>query len=310
MIEVAVIGDGQLARGVAAQLLGRADIRVEGPTPRTRIPAAISAGTQIIIIATTTRLVDVVDHIEAAVGAGSNVIVSAEESAYPWAVDPAAADRLDALAHERGVTILGCGLNPGFVFDALVLTLLGTGPLPSAISVERTVDLSGFGPAVQARLGLGVSSTEFAMGIESDRILGHAGFPQSMSIVADALGVIIDSISTRIEPTLENARTVGFVQEYVAVVAGQQWFRARFIGHISPTEAGLTVRDSIEITSRGTALTCTIDPGFASQSGSQSLIANSIDRVVTARPGWLTVAELEPAHPRSASSHPARTSIS
>ncbi|MBX3098104.1 MAG: hypothetical protein KF761_00860 [Salinibacterium sp.] len=310
MIEVAVIGDGQLARGVAAQLAERSDLRVVGPTPRDGIAAALDAGTRVVVIATTTRLADIAHHIEAAVLAGSNVIVSAEECAYPWAVDRVVADRLDTLARERGVTILGCGLNPGFVFDALVLTLLGTGGLPTGISVERTVDLSGFGPTVRGRLGLGVSSTDFAAGIESARILGHAGFPQSMSIVADALNVEIDNITTHIEPTLVDDNTVGFIQEYVAIVGGLPWFRARFIGHLSPAAAGLVVRDTIEITSRDTPLTCTIEPGIGSQSGSQSLIANSIDRVVAAPSGWLTVAELEPAHPRFISEHPARTSIS
>jgi len=299
VIEVAILGSGQLARGVARQLALRADVRVAGPTPRSRIPEAAASGAHVVVVATTTRLADVADDIEAAVRAGSNVIVSAEECAYPWAVDSLLADRLHSLALERGVTVLGCGLNPGFVFDALVLTLLGAVESPTAIAVERTVDVSGFGPAVRARLGLGVSAADFAAGIESASILGHAGFPQSMSIVAAALGVDIDHIATSIEPLTNAGLTVGFVQEYTAVVAGENWFRARFVGHLTPASAGLVVRDTIAVSSSsGAPLTCTIDPGIGSQSGSQSLIANSVDRVIAAPPGWLTVADLEPAHPR------------
>ncbi len=299
MIDVAILGDGQLARGIADQLASRADIRVVGPTPRGSIPAVIGTGATVAIIATTTHFADVADHIEAAIRAGSNVIVSAEECAYPWAVDRPLADRLHTLALEYGVTVVGGGLNPGFVFDALVLTLLGAVAHPTRITVERTVDLSGFGPAVKGRLGLGVSLAEFTAGVESGRILGHAGFPQSMWIVADALGITIERITTEILPTLDAGLTVGVVQNYVAVVEGRDWFRASFIGHLSPAAAGLSARDVVEISSSGAPLTCAIDPGIGSQSGSQSLIAHSIDRVVAARAGWLTVADLQPAHPRT-----------
>ncbi len=309
MIDVAVIGDGQLARGVASRLSTRADVRLRGPAPRELIPVVVGSGADVVVIATTTRLADVAGHIEDAVRAGSNVLVSAEECAYPWAVDADLADRLDGLALQNGVTILGCGLNPGFVFDALVLTLLGAGGLPTYISVERTVDVSAFGPAVRARLGVGVPETEFAQGIGEGSILGHAGFPQSMAIVADALGVVIDSITTSIGPTVEAGLTAGFVQEYVAIVAGMEWFRARFVGHLRPATAGLTPRDVIEIVSDGAPLRCTVDPGIGSQAGSQALIANSIDRVVGAAPGWRTVAELEAAHPRTDKPNPPRTPI-
>lgn len=304
MIDVAIVGDGQLARGVAAQLASRADIRVRPPAPRRAARDAATSGADVVIIATTTKLADVSDDIETAVRAGSNVIVSAEESAFPWAVDESVADRLDALAREHAVTIVGCGLNPGFVFDALVLTLLGVVEHPTTILVERTVDLSGFGPTVRGRLGLGFSAAEFRRGVETSRILGHAGFPQSMSIVARAVNVVIESISTTIEPILHNDVTVGVKQHYTAIAGGEPWFQAHFLGHVALAEAGLTARDSLEIMSTGTPLRCVIEPGIGSQSGSQSIIANSIDRVVAARPGWLTVADLEPAHPRFLSAAP------
>ena len=54
-----------------------------------------------------------------------HVITTAEEAAQPWAIDAELADALDAAARARGVTVLGAGVNPGFVFDALVLTLAG-----------------------------------------------------------------------------------------------------------------------------------------------------------------------------------------
>lgn len=297
VIEVALIGDGQLARGVAAALAARTDISLVGPTARAEQASALRSGAQIVVIATTSRLADVLPAIESAVASGSNVIVSAEEAAFPWAVDTAAATRVHQAALEHGVTVVGCGLNPGFVFDALVVTLLGVHGPARRIEVSRTVDLSGFGPAVAARLGLGVDPLTFNRGLASGEILGHAGFAQSMNIVARASGVVLDRVETSIAPIVEGNLTVGVRQDDIGVLAGQHWYRAQFIGHVSPRNAGLLPCDRVAFDPGTPAeLVATIKPGIRSQAGSQTIIANSINRVLAAPPGWLTVADLPPAH--------------
>ena len=54
-----------------------------------------------------------------------------------------------------------------------------------------------------------------------------------------------------------------------------------------------------EITIRGaTPVHLVVEPGFDPQIGSSAMIANSLHRVLAARAGWLTVADLPPAHPR------------
>jgi len=295
---VAIVGNGQLAVGVARALSRRSDIRVTGPTSRVDQRHALNSGADVVVIATATLLGDVCAAIETAIVAGSNVIVSAEEAAYPVAVDGVLARRLDALARANGVTVLGAGLNPGFIFDSLVLTLLGTVTEVRGIDVTRTVDISGFGPAVRARLGLGVDLERFGRGVTSGEILGHAGFPQSISLVAGALGVALDRIDTSLEPIVDGGITVGVRQVYTGIVGGTDWFRATFVGHIDLEAVGLRARDEIRID--GTVgFTCVIDPGVGSQAGSQAIIANSIDRVIAAPPGWITVADLPPAHPYS-----------
>lgn len=297
MIRVALVGDGQLARGLAARLAGRGDVSVLGPAARDdSVPAS---GAELVIIATTTRLADVTADIERAVASGSNVIVSAEEAAFPWAVDAAAADRIDSLARERGVTVLGGGLNPGFLFDAFVLTLLGTHDLPRSIRILRVVDVSRFGPAVRARLGLGVSLSDFDAGRADGSILGHAGFAQSMRIVGDAIGLPVDHVEAQFEPIVgADGLTAGFHQTYTGSTAGQEWFVAEFLGHTDLAGAGLEPRDSVIIDDGHSTRTAMIEPGVPSQEGSVSVIANSIDRVIAARAGWLTVADLPPALPR------------
>ncbi|MDZ4044877.1 MAG: hypothetical protein U1E32_03750, partial [Rhodoglobus sp.] len=92
--------------------------------------------------------------------------------------------------------------------------------------------------------------------------------------------------------------TAGIDQEYVAIVSGEPWFRAVFRGDVDLAAAGLSASDSIRIRSSDQPdTTVTIDPGISSQAGSRAIIAHSVDRVLAAPAGWITVADVPPAHP-------------
>lgn len=308
-MKVAIYGAGQLGTGVAAILDRRPDVEVLGPFGRGARDSALRSGSDVVVIATTSFLRDVAPDIETAVAAGSNTITSAEEAAYPWAIDATLAIELDELARERGVTILGAGLNPGFAFDGLVVTATGAAASVESIRVERVVDLSGFGETVLRRIGVGYTEAEFAAGTASGEITGHIGFPQSMRIVGRALGLELERVDREIAPLLAErvhparhvsvaaGRTAGFEQHYVGIVAGRPWFEALFTGHVDPGSIGKPPRDEIWIEG-DPPLHFAVVPGLNAQSGSSSLVANSVRRVAAAPAGWLTVADLPPASPR------------
>jgi 2,4-diaminopentanoate dehydrogenase len=309
VITVSFYGNGLASNNTAAVLRRRDGIEVRGPFGRDERDAALRSGADVVVIATTSFLAEIADDVRDAVEAGSNVITTAEEAAQPWAVDPEIAERLDTLARELGVTILGAGLNPGFAFDALVLTVCGAAPEVESLFVERVVDLSGFGERVLRRIGVGHTREEFDAGKRQGTVTGHIGFPQSMRVVAERLGVEIERIDAEIEPlfaerelaaksmTVAAGRTAGFRQRYVAFAAGVPWFEALFTGHVAPAEIGLEPRDAIHV--RGPAeLHFYAQPGLNPQTGTAAVLANSIRRVVDARPGWVTVGELPPAIPR------------
>jgi 2,4-diaminopentanoate dehydrogenase len=311
MLTVAIIGAGQLGNGVAEILRRRRTYDLLGPFGRSERSVGLSSGADVVLIATTTRLRDVAPDIEVAVHAGSDVLVSAEECAYPFAVDADLARRLDRLAIDKGVSIAGCGLNPGLIFDSLVLTLLGAMPDECRVEARRTVDISRFGATVLRRIGIGRSAEAFKDGVAKGEILGHAGFPQSMWVVAAAVGLTIERISTELHPVIsvdavdlsgrfriDPGQSAGVDQTYTGFVGGHRWFKYHFFGHVDLESIGATASDYIELR-RGEALlhSMRISPGLASQSGSQHMMANSIERIVRALPGWRTVAELAPAHP-------------
>lgn len=313
MASVSIYGKGQLGTEVARLLREVPAHRVLGPFGRDERAEALGSGADVVIIATTTRLRDVAEDIEFAVASGSNVLVSSEECAYPWAVDVALSDSLDTLARSNGVSIAGTGVNPGLIFDSLVLTLLGAAPRGCTVAVRRTVSIAGFGATVLRRIGLGKTPVAFAEAVAREEILGHAGFPQSMQVVASAMGLKIESIKKELLPLIAEkeidlpdrfvvarGESAGVNQTYTAFVEGRPWFTSHFYGHVDLPGIGKSAMDEIELSLDGEIFqTIQLKPGINSQIGSQNMVANSIERIINARSGWVTVAQMEPAYPES-----------
>src|SRR3712207_4266787 len=93
------------------------------PVRSTPAEALADSPADVALLCTGSYLNSVAPQIEELIAAGLNVISTCEELAYPSVHNAAAGERLDRLARERGVRVLGAGVNPGFAFDALVLTL-------------------------------------------------------------------------------------------------------------------------------------------------------------------------------------------
>jgi 4-hydroxy-tetrahydrodipicolinate reductase len=328
-VPVSLLGVGRLGRDLTRLLSVRAGVRVVSAWSRNPAHAGVDVGelagidalgvrvtpdrdlalgaqAQIAVIATTSFLGELAPTIEAAVRSGHNVLCSGEETAFPWAIDRDLAATLDRLARERGLTIVGGGANPGLIFDALVSTLALGAPDIERIRVSRAVDVSRFSATVLGRLGIGYTPEEFEAGRKTARIWGHIGFPQSMHVVASSLGLTLDRVDGTVEPLyaarpfsgehvpVATGQSAGFVQRYVGVVRGREWFHAELTGHLDPAAVGIELVDSISIEG-SVPLALKVEPGFRAQETSAAVLANSIARVVAAPPGWLTVAELPPA---------------
>jgi len=310
---IAIYGAGQLGTTVAQILAEVPQHTVLGVFGRNDRQTALTSGADVVIIATTTKFKDVASDVELAVQSGSHVLVSSEECAYPWAVDRALADSLDTLAKSKNVSISGTGVNPGLIFDSLVLTLLGAAPRGCTVAVRRTVSIAGFGATVLRRLGMGFTPEVFAERVKREEILGHAGFPQSMTVVADAMGLTIESIDKELLPLITEkeidlpdrfviaaGESAGVNQTYTAKVNGKTWFVSHFYGHVDLPSIGKSAVDEIELSLDGKVFqTITLKPGIGSQVGSKNMVANSIQRILAAPHGWVTVAHMEPAFPES-----------
>ncbi len=225
MIKVAVWGSGMMGQGLLGYILDRPkdvelvgvivhDPHKEGETVGELIgrecevvmttdhEAVLAEKPDVVCIATQSFLHEITPQVEPCVTAGADVLCIAETLAYPWASDPEWADRFDALAKEHGVSILGTGVNPGFVLDALPVMLSSACLRVDRIEAQRVNDLSPFGPTVMRTQGVGTTVEQFKKGIADGTIVGHIGFPESISLIAKAMGWKIDRIEQVREPII------------------------------------------------------------------------------------------------------------
>ena len=161
---------------------------------------ALAQRPDVVCINTQSNLREITSQVEPAVKAGADVICIAEKLAYPWASDPDWAERIDTLAKRHNVSVLGTGINPGFMLDALIVMWTSICLRIDRIEAARVNDLSPFGPTVMKGQGVGTTVEEFKKGIADGTIVGHIGFPESIHLIARALHWTIDQVVETREP--------------------------------------------------------------------------------------------------------------
>jgi len=223
------------------------------------------------------------------VSAGVNVVSSAEELLYPHLRNPKLADELDALAKSNGVTVLGTGVNPGFVMDTLPLVLSGVCHRVDRIESERIVDVSTRRKALQKKVGAGLTVTEFEQKVATGTF-GHVGLLESLALVAAGLGWELDTIEETIEPAvaqkdmpslgIEKGYVTGIRQTGTGTKDGKEIIRL----FLQISAGAENPHDSVDIYGVPD-LKVTISNGTAGGLATNAALVNTIPQVVAAKPG-------------------------
>ncbi|WP_455543393.1 2,4-diaminopentanoate dehydrogenase [Intestinibacter sp.] len=257
----------------------------------------------VVLVATDSFTKKVYDKIIFLVERKMNVISTAEEMAYPQAGEPELAKNIDKAAKENKVSVLGTGINPGFVLDLLVLALTGTCENVNSIKAVRVNDLSPFGTAVMEEQGVGVTKDVFLKGVEEGTIAGHVGFVESINMICDGLGWNLEKIEQTKEPIMTNVdrkskyaeakagNVAGCRQCGYGYVDGEVLIEMEHPQQIIPEAEGIKTGDYIHI--KGTPnLDLQITPEIPGGIGTYSMIVNSIPLVINAREGLRTMLDI------------------
>jgi hypothetical protein len=130
---------------------------------------------------------------------GQTVVSTCEELVYPWLRHVALAEELDELAKKNGGRLLGTGVNPGFLMDALPAFMTSVCRSVRGIACYRIQDASARRIPFQKKIGAGLDDTQFAARVK-DGTLRHVGLGESLHFIAHYVGLPVERWEEDIAP--------------------------------------------------------------------------------------------------------------
>jgi hypothetical protein len=197
-VRVAIVGLGAIGREVLKAVRARPGLALTGVADPATVgrdagevaeigaigvkvvadAAAALAHADVALVLTGSGVAEVMPIVDVAAAAGVDVISTCEDLAYADFATPELARKLDARARGAGITVVGTGVNPGFVMDRLPLTLAAACVSVDRVAVTRVVDAAKRRVPLRAKVGAGLTPDEFRAGV-AERRLGHRGLPAS-----------------------------------------------------------------------------------------------------------------------------------
>jgi hypothetical protein len=259
-----------------------------------------SAKADVAVHATSSFINDTYAQIASIVKHSVNVVSTCEELAYPYLTQPKLAKELDALAKKHDVTVLGTGINPGFLMDTLVITLTAPCQEIEKIKATRVMNAATRRVPFQKKIGAGLTVEEFRRKIERKEITGHVGLEQSIAMIADALAWKLDkTVAEPVKPVIANkpveskeikvkaGNVAGLRQKAKGVMKNKEVIVLDFQAYIGAEEE----YDAIRI--KGVPpINQKITPCVHGDAGTISMVVNAIPKVLNAPPGLFTMKDL------------------
>jgi 4-hydroxy-tetrahydrodipicolinate reductase len=251
--------------------------------------ADVPSGHGVAVVCTSSKLADIAPTALRAVQRGYDVVSTCEQLIAPRLAPEDVVAQLHAAATEADRTIVGCGVNPGFVMDVLpVMMTLATRDV-TEVRVFRSVDVSRRRSRLQDKVGLGLSSAEFAQRKQGGGI-GHVGLRESLAFIADALGWAGDAHED-VEPILDDLGDTALGVRHTGEVTDAEG-RVRVSGLLE-MYSGADNRDRIEIYGQPT-LQAEFPTGVSGDTATVSAALNVAGAAGQAPAGLVSLAELLP----------------
>jgi len=253
---------------------------------------------EVVIHTTSSRLPEVVHQIELAARHGANVVSSTEELLFPRLNRPGEAAKLEVVALDNNVSILGTGVNPGFVMDTLAVAATAVCRKVERIECRRIVDASTRREPLQRKVGAGLSTAEFQSLLAQGKI-GHVGLTESVALIATGLGWRWERIEQKTEPVIaeheiqteffhvQAGQVAGVRNSGWAMIEGCERIRLdlqMYVGAPDPFD---------EIIIRGQPnMTVRIPGGTPGDLATAAILVNAVPIVADAEPGLLTMLDI------------------
>lgn len=229
--------------------------------------------------------------------AGLDVVSTAEELSFPWLAHPEEAAEIDAVAKRVGKTVLGTGVNPGFLMDALPLYLTTLCQQVDRIEVIRAINASTRRGPFQKKIGSGMTVETFNAKMASGK-MGHVGLPESVGMIVQTVGKHLVRTESSVEPVIaehaiktdavdvEPGQVRGLKQVVRAYTDEGEFMTLTFLAALELEDEKDTIKiagkPDLEVTLQGTN----------GDIATVAIVINAIRPVKEARPGLLTMPDL------------------
>jgi 4-hydroxy-tetrahydrodipicolinate reductase len=322
-IRVVLIGLGPIGAAVARQLVTRKGFRIVGAVDIDPLKIGRDAGDilelgrklrvkvtpdvtktlkavkpDVAVMCTLSSLKNVLPQFEEVLKRRVPIVTTTEEAAYPTPATLRFAKRLDTAARKAKVAVLGTGVNPGFLMDALPIALTSVCERVDRIEVHRVQDARIRRLPFQQKIGAGLTTAQFQRGVERGT-LRHVGFAQSIQMIADAVGWKLDRVTDEVKPRIceepvatellavDPGYVSGLVQDGIGYVKGQP----RITLHLEAYLGAPQSYDSVLIEGMP-RIYSKIDGGVHGDIATASMTINAIPAALMAAPGFRTMRDL------------------
>lgn len=255
---------------------------------------------EVVLHATGSHLPAVYGQLVDMIRLRKSVISTCETLSYPYYRYPVLARRLDDLAKSRGSTLIGSGINPGFLLDTLVAVLSAPLPVLKRVRAKRSLDASKRRRSFIKKIGLGLSPGDLVQGLESGRYTGHVGYAESVCIIADAASLNLTRIEEKQEPVIaeDEIRLKDMIIKKEAV-KGLRGYAVGYAGGVERIrvefEASALAPEYEEIVIEGEEYSVTWrSSGTPGDLGTASVILSIAEKLDQMPYGLLTMADLIP----------------
>ncbi len=252
----------------------------------------------VVLLTTVSSLNSLAGQVEEIARYGLNIVSTCEELSHPWGTQKELAEKLDGIAKKNNISILGTGVNPGFLMDFLPIALTGVCQKVDRIKISRIQNASFRRIPFQKKIGAGLSPEEFEVKRQQGT-LRHVGLAESIHMIAGRMGWKLDATEDVLTPIIAPEDTpagetvikagmaLGVQQIGKGYVKGEEKitlvFRAS-IGEENPA-------DTVEI--KGTPdITSTIPGGVNGDVATCAIAINAIRSITSVPAGLKTMVDV------------------
>lgn len=257
-----------------------------------------AAKPDVVVLCTSSTLKKVLPHMVEILKLKVPIVSTTEELAYPSKANMKYARAIHAAAKKGKVAVLGTGVNPGFVMDALPITLTGVCESVEKIHIDRIQDARIRRLPFQQKIGAGLTREQFQKKVD-DASVRHVGLTESISMIADALNWKLDRITDEIQPRIATETVTseflavdpgfvcGIVQDGVGYRNGQPVITLHMEAYLGAPES----YDAVEITG-SPAIKAKLAGGVHGDIATASIVVNSLAKILEVTPGLHTMRDM------------------